>query len=69
MDVTLSFDDFRLNGGSNFLVVCNGLLADSGSDVAHRGRSLLPGGLPGHPPGKAGAAGLFRVLILPFLLI
>ena len=69
MDVTLSFDDFRLNGGLNFLVVCNGLLADSGADVAHRDRSLRADLPQVRPPGEAGSAGLFRVLILIFLLI
>ena len=69
MDVTLSFDDFRLDGGLNFLVVCNGLLADSGADAAHRDRGLRADLLQVRPPGEAGSAGLFRVLILIFLLI
>ena len=53
----------------NFLVVCNGLLADSGADAAHRDRGLRADLLQVRPPGEAGSAGLFRVLILIFLLI
>ena len=53
----------------NFLVVCNGLLADSGADAAHRGRGLRAVLLQVRPPSEAGSAGLFRVLILIFLLI
>ena len=69
VDEPLSFDVFRLELVLNFLVVYYGLLADQRAHAAHWNCCLRPGGLPGHPPGKAGAAGLFRVLILPFLLI
>ena len=66
MDVTLSFDDFRLGFISRCLYW---LLAHSGADGGDRECSHRAGLLQGLLPCEAGSAGLFHVLTLFFLLI